>query len=120
VNDRYLKKLKHRSLKSIYSVLKKTNLKNITLLHAIREDFKKFWNKVDSTTLILDERRIKKSYDINLFKEEDRDNYKMLVTLEMSIREFSWFDKITYYTDVTDEHVNFYIKLKEKELYIYE
>jgi len=103
---------RNKCMKTIRNIIEKGNLKNLKLLQEIKVDFHTIFDKIDPDIEILDEYRIKNSYNLDIFKEEDKDENKMRIYLTQWSRNFKWSDKCYYYTHLTEKYVHFYIKLK--------
>lgn len=102
---------KHKCLKTIRSILENNNIKNLNLLHVIKQEFNIF-KDVESDIEILDENRIKNTYPISILKEEDRDENKLRIFLIQYSRNYKWSDKCYYIIVLTEKYVHFYIKIK--------
>lgn len=113
VNNNFLSTIKNGCFKTIRKVIEKMNLKNINQLHLIRVDFHTFFQDFNGDIEIMDEERIKKTFNSNIFKEEDLDELKLNYTLEQWSRNFDWSGKYYYYSLITDKFIHFYIKIKK-------
>ena len=113
VTGKFLSTMKNKSLKTLRQVIEKMNLKNINNLHLMRVDFHTFFQDFNGEIEILDEERIKKTFDINIFKPEDLDELKLNYTFEQWSRNYEWCNKYYYYSLITDKYVHFYIKIKK-------
>ena len=68
----------------------------------------------------LDEKRIKKTFSTDLFYEDDIDENKMVRTLEKWVDKYDWANNFYYYVNITEKFIHFFIKIKEKEIQLYE
>lgn len=103
-----------KCMKSIRSVIEKSNLKNLKQLQLIKVDFHTLFNNTEKDIEIIDEWRIKSTYSIDIFKEEDRDEEKLRIYTTQWSRNFSWTEKCYYYVRLTEKYAHFYIKLKSQ------
>lgn len=111
--NKEFKNLKYKKcLKTIRDVIKNSNLKNLKLLHTIKKDFKTLFNLNDVDIEIIDERRVKSTYSIDIFKIQDRNEDRLAIYMTQWSRKFSWTDKCYYYVRLTEKYAHFYIKLK--------
>jgi len=103
---------KKRSFKSIRSTLLDNNLKNLKYFQVIKVDFHTLFDGVEADVEVIDEYRIKNTYPIEIFQEEDRDENKLSLYLQQWSRNFAWSDKNWYYVRLTEKYAHFYIKIK--------
>jgi len=119
INDRYLKNIKHDCLLALKHTFENTNLSNLSKIQLVKKDLKSFWPELEGDIEILDEKRIKKTFEIKHFKQEDLDEYRMSYTLEKWSSKFDWNKYFTYYSRISDKYVTMFIKIKEKDIQIY-
>lgn len=121
ITPAYLKNLDdHKCVKSLHNIFKNYIPKNLEKIHSVREDYRKFWEQIEGEVEILDEFRIKKSFKTEFFNKEDLDELRMTTTLEHWAKDFSWFKDFYYYCYITEKYVHLYLKVKEKEIRIYD
>jgi len=113
-NSGFKKLYKNKCMKTIRSILEKSSFKNIKELHKIRPELESVFENVDSEVEILDEYRIKNTFPIDIFTDEDLDETKLRVFLTQWARKYPWSDKCYYYTHLTDKYIHFYIKIKSE------
>jgi len=111
-NDDFRKLKFKRCMKTIRSVIENSNLRNLKQLQLIKVDFHTLFNNTEKDIEILDEWRIKSTYPINIFKDEDKDEEKLRIYMTQWSRNFSWTEKCYYYARLTEKYAHFYIKLK--------
>ena len=105
---------KKTCLKTIRTILQRSNLKNMNQLQLIKVDFHTLFDGVENDVEILDEFRIKNTFTIETIKPEDRDETKLRYFLTQWSRNFKWHDKCYYFIHLTEKYIHFYIKLKSK------
>lgn len=121
ITTQFLKNLdEHDCLSIIKRTFRKSNLTNLNKLHEVKKDFESFWNQIEGKVEIMDEKRIKKSFSLKYFNTEDRDEAKMSISLEKWSFDFPWRKSYYYYAHITEKLVHLYIKIKEKEVQLYE
>jgi len=108
-----LRKLsRKKSMKSIRSIMKENNLKNLKQLQIIKVDFHTLFDTDENDVEILDEYRIKNTFATDFLRSEDLDETKLRVYLLQWSKNFKWTDKCHYYIHLTEKFIHFYIKLK--------
>jgi len=105
---------KKKCLKTIRNILDNNNLKNLSLLQLIKVDFNTLFDGIENDVEIIDEYRVKNTFEIDILSEEDRDENKLRLYLLQWSRNFSWSDKCYYIIHLTEKYVHFYIKIKTK------
>jgi len=118
INTRYLKTLTNRCLLPIKSSLNKIIIKYVIALHKVKPLFNLFQG-YDGDKKILDEFRIRCSYDKNIFKQEDLDSDKMNSYINRWLMEKRLGKKYTSHATMTDDKVHFFIKIKENKFRTY-
>lgn len=108
-----VKKLENRCLISIKQALKNTNIKNLTSLHKVKKSFKNLFKGYDSQVTILDEFRMRNTYDASIFKREDLDQNRMNSFIDNWLKTNGLYKKFVTHATVTEDKVNFYISVKE-------
>ena len=108
---------KIKCMKTIRSVLENVNLKNMKLLQEIKVDFHTLFDGVENDVEIVDEYRIKNTFEIDIFKEEDKDEEKLKLYLLQWSRNFKWTDKCYYIIHLTEKYAHFYMKIKSPVQY---
>lgn len=112
-NSKFFKKyFKHDCLKAVKKISRNINLLNLKILHKVKDDFKDLFKDIDSKIEILDEYRIKNSYGIKSFNKEDLNDMKLTYHLDKWARKYKWYRQCTSFILITEEYVNFYIKIK--------
>ncbi|NPV12886.1 MAG: hypothetical protein HPY57_14030 [Ignavibacteria bacterium] len=111
-NEDFKKLYSKKCMKTIRNVIENSNLKNLKQLQLIKTDFHTLFDVKEKDIEILDERRIKSTYPIDIFKQEDRNEDKLRIYTTQWSRNFNWTDKCYYYVRLTDKYAHFYIKLK--------
>jgi len=112
INTKILKLLSRKKcLKTIRSILDNSNLKNLSLLQIIKVDFHTLFDNVKSDVEIIDENRIKNTFDLSIFKDEDRNENKLRIYLTQWSRNFKWSNKCYYIIHLTEKYAHFYIKI---------
>ena len=101
-----------KPMKTIRLILQGNNLKNMKLLQQIKVDFHTLFDTDKNDVEILDEYRIKNSFETSFLREEDLDETKLRVFLLQWSKNFKWTDKCYYYIHLTNQYIHFYIKLQ--------
>jgi hypothetical protein len=78
INQNYIenKLPKYKCMINIRNRMKDANLKNIKLLHSVKKDLSELFPNVNSNIKILDEFRIRKTFEKSIFKKDDIDENK--------------------------------------------
>lgn len=121
ITTQFLKNLvEHDCLSVIKRTFRKSNLTNLNKLHEVKKDFETFWDQIEGKIEIMDEKRIKKSFSLENFSVDDRNEIKMSISLEKWAFDFPWRKSFNYYANLTEKFVHLYIKIKEKKVQLYE
>lgn len=114
INDTTISNLLSKDIfKNLRKSLENVNLKKMELFQVVKVEFPKLFKGFESKSEILDEERIRNTYDIDIFNPDDLDYNRLVYTLESWARGFKWYSKFYYYVHVTEKYVHFYIKWKE-------
>ena len=111
-NESFKKLYGKRCMKTIRSVIEHSNLRNLKQLQLIKVDFHTLLDSKEPDVEILDENRIKNTFPIEVFKQEDRDETKLRIFLTQWSWNFEWKDKVYCFIHLTEKYIHFYIKLK--------
>lgn len=111
INVNYLKSLKNRCIISIKSSLNKSNIRYVFLLNKIKKELLKIFN-VEGKIKVLDEFRIKISYDKKLFKDEDLTEDNMNNYINNWLIDNKLYKNYIGHAVITDDNVNIYINTK--------
>jgi len=114
IDNNFLKSLKsYKCLVMIEDILKKSNVRNLILLHEIKNHLKS-WYPDKGKPVILSEEVLKKTISRSDIGDEAYD--KVLFRYEQWCEKYKWIDKVFYYLDDDEEkkEITFYIKIKPK------
>jgi len=113
IEDNYFKNLpRHKCFKGIRDRLEEANLKNMELLHKIKEDFKNFMEK--GNIKILNEYKIK--FFINKNNVDNLNEKKLTQKINKFKEDYEWGNLVTSFTIIGEKMIHFYLRLKSKEV----
>lgn len=118
IQDGYLNSLSNKCITPIRLDLTNLNIKQLSILHTVKKDFKTIFD-TESEPRILDTRRIAVSFDLNDFNPADLEKERIDFTLRDFADKKKWGKKVETYVTI-DDKVNFFIKVKEKNITLYE
>lgn len=115
IDNRFLRTIKsYKCIVLIEDILKRSNVKNLILLHEIRNHVSKYWYpEKGGKTIIMNDNILKKTVPKSEIGELTHD--KILFKYEQWCEKYKWINKVFYYLDEEDNgDISFYIKIKEK------
>jgi len=86
------------------------------LLHQVKKDLQNLWPDVDATLKIVEDLKVRKSYDKKLFKLGDLNENSLAISAQNFIKNYSWGDKIMTYVTIGEEKVNFYFAIQSNNV----
>ena len=115
VTSKTIRNLNHKTLKLILYNLSKVNIKNMKFLHSLKNDFNSLFKDCQGVIKIMDEYRIKNTFESNIFDGNDLDDDKLTNHINHWGMKYPWYNKVTCYAvvDLIEKKVNFFIRIKE-------
>lgn len=114
INTQYIKSLSNKCLYPIKSTLRKVLLKYVILLHKVKPQLNIF-KGYDNDIKIVDEFRIRCSYDKNIFNVEDLNYDRMNSHINRWLIDNNLNKTYVGHATISEDKVNFFIKIKEKK-----
>lgn len=116
INNKYIinKLSRYQNMSYIRDKMKECNVKNMKILHQIKKDIQTLWPETEAEIKILDEFRIRKSYNKNILKSEDCEEIKLEHFINDFKMKFKWAKNISSWVILSDEKCHFYFRILEK------
>jgi len=103
---------KYKALHSVNMILQNTDVKHLSTLSKIKQDFLNFYTSKKSLKIKIENNRVINYFDKNQFTEEDLSMNRPYRVLDQWITKKSWRNKVEFSVDDTTDQVQFIIIVK--------
>ena len=104
--------VKYKALQTINKILQNVDVKNLSTLSKVKQDFEKFYTSKKSSKIKIDDNRVINYFDRNQFSDEDLQMNRLFRILDKWISKKSWRNKVECSVDDTTDPIQFIILIK--------
>jgi hypothetical protein len=104
--------VKYKAIQSVNKILQNVNIKNLSLLANIKQDFEKFYQSKKSSKIKIINNKVIKYFDRNEFTEDDFNMNRSFRVLDQWVNKKSWRNNVEFNVDDSKDPVEFIIIVK--------
>lgn len=103
---------KYKSIQTINKILQNTDVKNLSTLSKIKQDFENFYTSKKNSKIIINNNQVINFFDKTQFTEDDIRMNRPYRVLDQWISKKSWRNRVEYSVDDTTDQIQFIILVK--------
>jgi len=113
VSGEYFRSIsKYKALQSINKILQNTDVKNLSTLSKIKQDFEKFYTSKENLKIRIIDNKVINYFDKSQFTDEDLNMNRPYRVLDSWVSKKSWRNKVEISVDDTKDPLEFIIMIR--------
>ena len=113
ITDGYFKSIvKYKALQSINKIIQNLNVKHLSTISKIKQDFEKFYPSKKNLKIKIEDNKIINYYNRSEFTNEEINMNRLYRTLDKWISKKSWRNNVEYSVDDDEDPIKFIIIVK--------